>query len=368
MRLTRFPSTPRPSHRAAVFATGMLALALTACGDGTAPRPVSLDAARVDASLTAAQRATTAPAVASFLDLSALVAATPGMNTSEAVAGVRAVLAARGRSPAAVRDAALVLGRAIDTRAIESAVPLLPTPVLGATFVWSPITQGYVPAPERTGAPANGVRFVLYAVNPVTKQPVVDAEVGYADLTDEGASVPNRLAYRLRVVSGGVTYLDYAVVVDLGITGATVGVNGFATDGTTQLDFDIDVGARVQNGQGVLDVAFAFDVPAHDFHTRATVRLVDAMGGSADVAMKVISVRDTIDVSADFDAEGLDASFRVNGELFATATGDPEHPVIRGAGGRELSAAEMAVLGAIVQLIDSQFALLEALLAPLGDE
>ena len=38
---------------------------------------------------------------------------------------------------------------------------------------------------DRTGAPANGVRFLLYAVDPVTFQPVEPlVEAGYVDITD----------------------------------------------------------------------------------------------------------------------------------------------------------------------------------------
>lgn len=357
--------TIRARRRAPALAAWLLAV-VAACSDGNAPKSATFDAARVDAGLQAAQRAIEAPAVSSFLALSPSVAAAPGVNASAAVAGVRAVLSARTVSPDSARGAALVLARALDAAPEVSEAPLLPSTVLGTTFVFSPITQGYVPAPGRAGAPANGVRFVLYAVNPVTKQPVLETEIGYAELTDEGGAAFNRVAYRLRVVSGGVTYLDYGVQADVGLTGVQVGVDGFASDGTTRLDFDVDVGAHVQNGEAQLEVAFAFDVPTQNFHTRATVRGSDALGGSAEVTMKVIAGGDTVDVAASFAASGLDATFRVNGFLFATATGNPAQPVIRGADGHELSQAEMAVLGGIVRLIESQFLLLGALLAPLG--
>ena len=360
-----FSPTGAP-RRAAMLAGWLLLTGAVACSDGTGPKRATMDAARAEAGLQAAQRAVEAPAVSSFLALSPSVAAAREVNASAAIAGVRAVLGARGQSPEAVRDAAVVLARAVDAPATVSAAPLLPRSVLGTTFVYSPVTLGYVPAPGRAGAPTNGVRFVLYAVNPVTHEPILETEIGYAELTDEGGSTFNRLGYRLRVVSGGVTYLDYGLRAELGLTGVDVGVDGFVSDGTTELQFEVDVDVGVEDGRTRVEVGFAFDVPTHDFHTRATVRASDVLGGQAEVAMKVISARDTVDVSARFGVTGMDARFRVNGVHFATAVGNPLQPTIRGADGRELSPAEIAVLGGIARLIELQFQLLGAVLAPLG--
>ncbi len=61
---------------------------------------------------------------------------------------------------------------------------------------------------DRTGAPANGVRFLIYAVNPITFVPVEPLqEVGYVQLTDLSGS--STQAARVIVVSGETTYLDY---------------------------------------------------------------------------------------------------------------------------------------------------------------
>ena len=58
------------------------------------------------------------------------------------------------------------------------------------------------------------MRFVLYAVNRLTNQPVVAAEIGYADLTDIGAGRTSGVGLRLQLVSGATTFLDYSVVAD----------------------------------------------------------------------------------------------------------------------------------------------------------
>ncbi|MBI3082064.1 MAG: hypothetical protein HYY94_03975, partial [Gemmatimonadetes bacterium] len=55
---------------------------------------------------------------------------------------------------------------------------------LGATFVYDPAQQKYV-ASDRTGAPSNGVRFILYAV-PLAAQP---SEIGHVDLLDQSTAL-----------------------------------------------------------------------------------------------------------------------------------------------------------------------------------
>jgi hypothetical protein len=62
----------------------------------------------------------------------------------------------------------------------------------------------------------------------------------------------------------------------------------------------------------------------------------------------------------------VDASVRVNGHLFATITGDRDHPNIRGANGRVLSAREGEALGKLFGLADGVFKLLAQLTAPVA--
>src|SRR5207248_11543755 len=53
----------------------------------------------------------------------------------------------------------------------------------GTTFVWDPDTSGYIASAD-TGAPANGERFVLYAISQRSGLPSVPvAPIGYVNLT-----------------------------------------------------------------------------------------------------------------------------------------------------------------------------------------
>ena len=57
----------------------------------------------------------------------------------------------------------------------------IPPEYLGVTFVWT--SRPTATSPGRPGAPDNGVRFVLYAVNPITGRPVEPlVRDGYADI------------------------------------------------------------------------------------------------------------------------------------------------------------------------------------------
>jgi hypothetical protein len=60
----------------------------------------------------------------------------------------------------------------------------LPDPLVGRTLVWDH-RDGYVPS-RRPGAPAHGVRLILYRMDPETGYPVAPrVEIGYLDITDE---------------------------------------------------------------------------------------------------------------------------------------------------------------------------------------
>jgi hypothetical protein len=62
----------------------------------------------------------------------------------------------------------------------------------------------------------------------------------------------------------------------------------------------------------------------------------------------------------------VDVTVTVNGKVLATATGDAANPVLKGEGGRDLTADELAALGQIVAFGDGVFKLFGGLLAPAG--
>jgi hypothetical protein len=70
----------------------------------------------------------------------------------------------------------------------SAAEPVFPPELLGMTFEWSFGEGHYVPT-ERAGAPTNGIRFILYAIDPLSRVPIDPlVETGHLDLTDEGGA------------------------------------------------------------------------------------------------------------------------------------------------------------------------------------
>lgn len=277
-------------------------------------------------------------------------------------------LAARfGPGQPAAAAAVGLASRLLELTGGPARVPRLPASIRGTTFVLDPASGRYVPDPSRTGAPGNGIRFILYAVNPITREPVLSAEIGHADFTDEGDALPSGAVVHFVVVSGDRTFLDYVVTADGTETAGRVTAKGFVADLETRLEFDIALNSKVTGTGPEATVTFNLSIPARGFSASATVWQVNtATGGTGQVDLAIRIGADTFSFIAT-GAEGtIDATIRVNGEVFATVRGPADRPDIRGADGRSLSAEELEALGQIVALNGAVFRLFENLLAPVG--
>src|ERR1051325_4931284 len=92
---------------------------------------------------------------------------------------------------------------------------VIPPQFLGQTFVWDDATHQYVVGAD--AGPTNGVRIILYALDPLTGTVAEPANaVGFVDLLDESTTTP--AVNKLHVIvqggtpaSPGVTYADYTV-------------------------------------------------------------------------------------------------------------------------------------------------------------
>lgn len=359
-------------QRHTVRATLALCVFAAGCGgdDATGPNAnAGFDAQRLTADVAATERAMRPPIWTSFAALGDRFDL--GTTASAAVAGSRELLHAQGAfNPLRSKQIAIATAERLMSAAVADVTPASPVirhETLGKTYVYNATLRRYVVAPERTGAPAGGVRFVLYAVNPVTHEPIVATEVGHADLLDEGRLRPTGIGLRLIVVSEGTTYLDYRVAIDGSATSGTVAVTGFLTDGTTRLDFDIDVSGTAGPGGATMNVAFEFGVPARSF---SVVGSVDGVHSSASelghVNLVVRSGATKIEIAVTGDEYTVNASVLVNDGIFATITGDHHNPVVRGAGGRELTQEEVQALHGILRLVGGVFELFGNLLKPLA--
>jgi hypothetical protein len=325
----------------------------TGPGDPGAPAP-AFQTARVEAGVGAVNRASASPVLGSFEALGRFVGQ----------AGLTPVEPATG--PATLAQAAARIGGVVAGTG-AALVPVMRPSVFGTTYVFDPAARRYVADPGRTGAPANGVRFILYEVAGEPAAPVPGREIGHADLTDERASDPTTAGIRFVVVSGGVTHLRYTLDLSGSVAAARFVVGGFLSDGTERVDFTVRLDQPLFGRGGPATMQATLAVPAHGFEVAARVTgTAGAPDADSRVELDVRGGSDRIEVRVARVAGQLDATFTVNGRLLARATGDPARPDIRGEGGRELTAEERRALGAVLGLADGVFRTIGRLLEPAG--
>lgn len=295
---------------------------LSGCGDSSAPATGSLsDPAGFTADFNALGTPFDAPVVQSFAVVGLTASGTPA---TRAVAFMRALSPSR-TLPA---DLGAQKEQALAFKALRPnfATTLLPETAWGKTYVWDMGQQRYV---EGAGdAPANGVRFVLYAVDPFTGKPASPLnEVGYADLID--ASTASAAGVRVLLVgttSGNVTYADYTITASGSSTSLSAQAAGYVTNGTHRLDFTNQIGASA--GQISLDYQLTLDENA------VAARVQAALTGGDPTSTLVSTVRvtrgsetvemhGTVTVTAGSNSTSVavSATVTVNGATFATITG-----------------------------------------------
>ena len=258
-----------------------------------------------------------------------------------------------------------------------SAEPIFPSNLLGLTFVWNG-TQ-YVADETISGAPANGVRFIVYAINPVTRQPVEPlVEVGFLDLTDDGSAASTRLGIRLVDTTGAepVDLIDYFIDVAFTVTETTSTVIlasiGFVSDGSETLDFELTqelAFADSGGGSVVVDYEFtvqstgltlAFDAAVEfDAETEESTGLSAALTLSEGADVVVLSVTES-------QLGALDGEITFNGATAILVSGTATNPQFTRPDGSELTATEVQALVAIVDAITEVLLIAEELFAPIS--
>src|SRR5205807_3430389 len=185
-------------------------VALQACGGGGSTGPAPKPARLSNPDSTAAQlQSLTAPfETDAFLNFAAL-----HQHTGPAGAALAATLSPMVAP--AVTTPVVAPGRvwrsALVTSPVASAI--FRDTVRGKTFVWDTTAARYVTS-TAAGAPANGVRFVLYTTQPPISEPSRPlTAMGYADLTDQSTSSAAVLGVAVLGGTGPnpVTYVSYTV-------------------------------------------------------------------------------------------------------------------------------------------------------------
>ena len=337
-----------------------LALAAGCSSESTAPNaPFSAEGTSDDVG--AVGESFQAPAIDAYMAASMHVDLVVGGPAELALHAMPSAAIARDGQQGALRFATSLASRYRTSGMRPSlSTAAIPAEYLGVTFAWDVATDTYV-ASDLTGAPGNGVRFLLYAVNPVTQMPVEPlVELGHVDLT--GSETATSATARAVVVSGGVTYLDYtAVMVASSGSSATLAITGYATNGTDRVDFDLDNEITISEATGIgVVIDYLLVVPTRggfrmDVEAAYSGYLTDTPSVTLDLTARgdhgTVNIQGTAtDATGSFDVA-------VNGELFATITFDGEGlPVVTGATGQPLTEAEQAALLGIWYVFDEGLA------------
>ena len=158
----------------------------------------------------------------------------------------------------------------------EVAGPVIPAEYFGITFVISPETGEYELS-DRTGAPENGVRFILYAITPITGEPRLEDEVGHVDLRDTSDETANRL--QTTVVIDGATLIDFESSCSFTQSSLDLSSAGFVGNGERTVDFDLSLSWSFTGG---LEVDFSVEVVDENLMVVFTASVPDFLFAMAE--------------------------------------------------------------------------------------
>ncbi|MDX2191729.1 MAG: hypothetical protein NW201_00150 [Gemmatimonadales bacterium] len=337
-------------------------VALAACG-GSDPNAGGqpFNAATTNTTVAAVNGALESPQMNAFRALSATFGPALGATQSPVVTALQE---ATSEGPA---RGAFGSARAL-TQLAAAAATGIPTVARGKTFEWSTQLNRYV-AGSRAGAPAAGVRFILYSAGPGDRTPTLPlAEIGRVDLIDE--SNGNAIRFRIIGVAGQVEFLNYLVSGTGSNDNGTFTVAGSVRNGNDAVDFTVNATFTL-NAQlvGRVRAEYTINVPSRQYTSTATV-VVDfgaqgLTGVSYGVQMTVggtnIAVSGAITSPS---APALTLEVRVNSALFATISTGANGITVAGANGRTLTTDERQAIEKVGDLVDRTSQLLDELLAP----
>jgi len=251
---------------------------------------------------------------------------------------------------------------------------VIPPQYLGQTFVWDDTTHKYVVGAD--AGPSNGVRIILYALNPVTATVAEPSSaVGFVDLLDESTTSPavNKLHVIVKdgtpASPGPVTYADYSVsgsVTGSPATAFAASAIGFVSDGTHTLSFNATFSATnltTDNPDAQIDVTWDLDNPVIHVALHETLATSDANHLAVTIDFSVthgaetVSVTGTIEVVVSLQSVTANLSITVNGVAYARITGTADavnnNISLRHADGSSLSAAEVQAVSDLFGLPDA---------------
>jgi hypothetical protein len=321
----------------------LVLVAAAACGDSTGPEDFDPIATQQKAEVVLAAFDNN-PALLSLTALESLSVAGPVLSATLPVAP-----SAFGSRATRLRG---YIGAEGPSLGSSSPMAIFPADLLGATFVWS--GQSYAEDPNATGAPANGIRVILYTVDPITRRPVQPLDDrGYVDITDESTASVDAL--HLVVTWEDVTYLDYVASAVTTTSSLTLSAEGFVSNGTEQVDFDLTF--------TLTETSVSVDYLLT--HDTGSVQLTGSITATAiDVVLTVDDGDNTVALDVTITESTVTGTIEYNGDVAVEIGGTPEVPTWTRPDGTPLTEQELAALVAFGELIDDVIGHFDDLLGP----
>jgi hypothetical protein len=356
-----------------VMTVALVSISLAGCGGESTP-DAPFNPTGTTADLQAMNSTFASPTFASFSTFSVMFDA--ALGGAPIIAASTSALDIRGKTPQGIRAAAvrtaqrlaatLRSGRGMSATSSthpSQALAAVPAEVAGKTFIYDPVAGSYS-ASDRTGAPANGVRFILYEVDPVSyapKDPLT--EVGYVDLTDLSAGTTQ--AARVVVVAGGITYIDYTASASNTETSGRVSVIGMVTDGAIQATINLRSTITYTGG---LTLTYSLDLPQRDVSIDLTISASNISQPEGTIAMSLTmrGPNGTVTMTGEFAETSGTVHVRINGSAFATVTTDGMTTTITRTDGTPLAEEEYVALEGVFDIQAGAFTAFDQMLAPVG--
>jgi hypothetical protein len=343
----------------------VLGVLTAACKDSVGPKSLA-DPAVTTAQLASLDTLFDITTLESFSALSPDIGPTPASAMSRALALAASANPLSGHTalrPYVGRiEAARTMTRFAPSMSSATSAAILPPEVVGKTFEWNLTSVQYEPT-ARTGAPSVGVRFILYAIDPLTGLPADPlVEVGYVDLIDESSGGTDKLHVSVAGTGGAPVYVDYTVTLaSLSSSAARITTAGYITNGAASPDTlrftgTIDVAGSASSVAVTQNVAL--DVNSHDIHIRNFERItLTETTFSLRISFRfehggeVVTLDGTLDVDESTQTANGTTTIRVDGGLFATCTTEASpgsfSQVCQGGDADGLSAGEVEAIEAM---------------------
>ena len=230
---------------------------------------------------------------------------------------------------------------------------LFPANYLGTTWVYDEATESYVIAPDSTDGPDTGVRISLYAVDPILHQIVEPLTyVGYVELTDEGDATAD--AVRISAFIGSTNVLNYVASATVTTSSVTFSADGFVSDGSTQVNFELSVTLTQDTQQATIDyLVYLVD-------GSASVHLVvnaDGLAESMTINLTVVHGDHTVVFNVTGSELGVSGTVTHNGALVVEISGTGDQPTFVDGNGDPLTGDQLQALG---EMFESVFEILDS--------